>query len=42
MPMVDPSWAVVAMLIAFVVGLIGGVRLTLSGRGSGGSSSRMH
>ena len=38
MPMIDPSWAVVAMLVAFVVGLIGGVRLTIS---SHSSSSRM-
>lgn len=28
LPLVDPTWAVVAMLLAFTVGLIGGVRLT--------------
>ena len=30
MPLVDPSWAIVCMLLAFIVGLIGGVRLTIS------------
>ena len=41
MPMVDPTWGVVCMLLAFIVGLIGGVRLTINGHSSSSSSSRM-
>lgn len=40
--MVDPNWAVVCMLLAFVVGLVGGVRLTSnSGGGGSGGGGRM-
>ncbi|HEY3993132.1 MAG TPA: hypothetical protein VGM01_09665 [Ktedonobacteraceae bacterium] len=34
MPMVDPSWGIVCMLLAFIVGLIGGVRLTANSHSS--------
>ena len=39
MPLVDPSWAIVCMLLAFIVGLVGGVRLTISNHYS--NSNRM-
>lgn len=39
MPMVDPSWGIVCMLLAFIVGLIGGVRLTTNSHSN--SSNRM-
>ena len=41
MPLVDPSWGIVCMLLAFIIGLVGGVRLTISNHYYGSSNNRM-
>jgi hypothetical protein len=39
--MVDPSWGIVLMLLAFILGLVGGVRLTITNHYSSMGGNRM-